>query len=73
MATAHNGTGNSSASRSASHRRDAAAWHFGECFDVHVGLCRLIDPASAHHLLAIPAPVIRHELTELREVARAQP
>src|SRR6516165_8554235 len=25
------GTGNSSASRSASHRRDAAAWHFGQC------------------------------------------
>src|SRR5208337_1835816 len=25
------GTGNSSASRSASHRREAAAWHFGQC------------------------------------------
>src|SRR5215831_18075248 len=25
------GTGNSSASRSASHRRDAAPWHFGQC------------------------------------------
>jgi hypothetical protein len=25
------GTGNSSASRSANHRRDAAAWHFGQC------------------------------------------
>src|SRR6516165_5941904 len=25
------GTGNSSASRSASHRCDAAAWHFGQC------------------------------------------
>src|SRR5215471_545687 len=25
------GTGNSSASWSASHRRDAAAWHFGQC------------------------------------------
>src|SRR6201997_5569800 len=25
------GTGNSSASRSVSHRRDAAPWHFGQC------------------------------------------
>src|SRR5580704_19537604 len=31
MATAHNGTGRSSASRSASHSRAAAPWHFGQC------------------------------------------
>jgi hypothetical protein len=31
MTTEHNGTGSNSASRSASHSRAAAPWHFGQC------------------------------------------
>src|SRR5271166_1293688 len=41
------GTGNSSASRSASHRRDAAAWHFGQCLSRHELKATCVWPHAA--------------------------